>query len=762
MEGWIMGDIRTTALGGVPFGTSDTRPTSPSIGQTYYNGTLGVQEIYTSSGWLPATGANDFNVTLNGSVTTATFTKEYFAGAYTIASALLDNSYDIYVYDTNGNLTGYTKSPSLTATGNFNKIVVIGGTNGDLLSFSYKTTFTANTTVTQTTSAAFINSTTPTAMYSINDTTTISGGNFASNVEVYFIGTDGIERQAKSVVRNSSSELIATRPDIFPTDIGSYKIKVVNPGVTLPTGSNLHILNNAVSAGTTPNWTTSTTLPEVPKNILYSVTLLATDSESTDIDYSIISGSLPLGLSLDQETGVISGTYSGSDFNTTFTARAVDTGGNTIDRTFTIFSSNPVWNTTSLPDGFLSSYSQTLSASDNSSITYSIDSGSLPTGVTLNSSGLISGTPTSSGSFSLVFRATDVSGNYATKSLSFTIYGLSQIGSSTYSLVNPVYDISELNGATSAFPSGVFYLRYPIYNGGSTSTITVACRKDGGVISQSAFSMLGSSWSFSGSAQQLYNYSNDDHDSIFMLPSGIGILDSTNDSTMNDRAFDRFRGASDVGRVQLSSAAYAIGGRGSYVSLPKTGNLIVIDFTNSRMRLNGGTWQAFDSNMSTYIGNGNQDNSFMSLSDGVNNFLAYRWGSSTAVHVKFNLANGTYTTSTVSFSASQSQGTEEDFVGTTLYAIDGAFSYQRDGSWFQDNVGWKTRSSLSAPSSWGIGSANVTQEDMDLFGSIDSGDSYVWFADWGHDNSGVFGFGNDTILGVRKTNIKLIANDYVV
>ena len=129
-----MPDIRTSALGGVPFGTSETRPTSPSIGQTYYNGTLGVQEIYTPSGWLPATGANDFNVTLNGTITTATFTKEYFEGAYTINSALGDSTYDVYVYNTSGQNVGYTKSPSLNATGNFNKIVIVGGTQGDLLS----------------------------------------------------------------------------------------------------------------------------------------------------------------------------------------------------------------------------------------------------------------------------------------------------------------------------------------------------------------------------------------------------------------------------------------------------------------------------------------------------------------------------------------------------------------------------------------------------------------------------------------------------
>ena len=57
MEGWIMADIRTSQFGSTPFGTSETRPANPVIGQTYFNGTLGVQEIYTASGWLPAAPA---------------------------------------------------------------------------------------------------------------------------------------------------------------------------------------------------------------------------------------------------------------------------------------------------------------------------------------------------------------------------------------------------------------------------------------------------------------------------------------------------------------------------------------------------------------------------------------------------------------------------------------------------------------------------------------------------------------------------------
>jgi hypothetical protein len=423
MEGWIMSDIRTSALGGVPFGTSENRPANPSIGQTYYNGTLGVQEIYTSSGWLPATGANDFNVTLSGSVTTSTFTKEYFEGAYTISSALADSTYDIYVYNTQGAQVGYTKSPSLTATGNFNKIVIIGGTAGDLLSFSYKTTFTATNTTSQITAAAFITSATPTALNTIDDTTTVVGGNFDSDVAVYFVGSDNVERAAKSIIRSSDSQLIVTRPDSFLTTLGAYKLLVENPGTTRPTGSSLHILNNAISAGTTPNWTTPTTLPEIAKNIAYTTTLVATDSEGTDIDYSIVSGTLPSGITLNSETGVISGTYTGSDFNTTnLLVRAVDTGGNFVDRTFTIFSSNPLLISSPSSKFYQgSAYSSSINASDNSTLTYSVSSGSLPAGLSLDSStGLISGTPSNNTNTSATLRATDSVGNFVeTTSISF-------------------------------------------------------------------------------------------------------------------------------------------------------------------------------------------------------------------------------------------------------------------------------------------------------------------------------------------------------
>jgi hypothetical protein len=73
-----------------------------------------------------------------------------------------------------------------------------------------------------------------------------------------------------------------------------------------------------------------------------STSVLATDSENTDIDYSLISGNLPTGISLNQETGAVTGTITASTGTYSFTIRAVDTGGNTVDRQFSITALSPI------------------------------------------------------------------------------------------------------------------------------------------------------------------------------------------------------------------------------------------------------------------------------------------------------------------------------------------------------------------------------------------------------------------------------------
>ena len=47
-----MADLRASGLGGVPKGATADRPSSPSVGDVFYNGDLGYLEMYTAQGWF--------------------------------------------------------------------------------------------------------------------------------------------------------------------------------------------------------------------------------------------------------------------------------------------------------------------------------------------------------------------------------------------------------------------------------------------------------------------------------------------------------------------------------------------------------------------------------------------------------------------------------------------------------------------------------------------------------------------------------------
>jgi len=88
----------------------------------------------------------------------------------------------------------------------------------------------------------------------------------------------------------------------------------------------------------------------------------------------------------------------------------------------------PTITTTTLPNGTVgTAYSQTLTATGDAPITWSVASGALPGGLSLSSAGVISGTPTTANTFSFTLRAANAAGS-ATKALSIVI------GTSTYAI----------------------------------------------------------------------------------------------------------------------------------------------------------------------------------------------------------------------------------------------------------------------------------------------------------------------------------------
>lgn len=369
--------------------------------------------------------SNDFTLNLGTSgYTKATLDASFPSGSYVVTSTNLDSTLDIYLLASDGTIAGIANagatSFTVSATKEFNTVVVYGGTSNEALSFLFKYVFntSVNSTTDFTSVGPRITSITPSSLPNVNDTIAITGQNFATDVAITFTGTDSVARNAKSIVRGSSTSLTVTRPDDMPIGYSPYTITSTNPGITSPTSSNAHKSINSVSAGAAPVWVTTSPIHYDFGTAWNGGSLSATDIDGgSSITYTVVSGSLPSGITLSS-SGVFTGTPTTSQVSASI--RATDSGGNYLDRTF-LFNKKPVWVTTSLAQATQgSAYSQTLSTTDDTSISsYTLVSGTLPTGLSLNTStGAITGTPSGgNGNSTLTFRATDSNGGTQNKNL---------------------------------------------------------------------------------------------------------------------------------------------------------------------------------------------------------------------------------------------------------------------------------------------------------------------------------------------------------
>ena len=164
-------------------------------------------------------------------------------------------------------------------------------------------------------------------------------------------------------------------------------------------------------------------LPDATVGVAYSRTL-TTVGGKPDFAWLIESGSLAPGLSLAQ-TGSISGTPStAGTFN--FVAKVTDSNGSSATKALTLIAkpAAPLTITlTQLPRGSVGiPYSQSIGASGGQTpYTWSIQSGNLPDGLTLNQAGIISGTPERAVTTSFALRLTDAVSVSVTSTLSLTI-----------------------------------------------------------------------------------------------------------------------------------------------------------------------------------------------------------------------------------------------------------------------------------------------------------------------------------------------------
>ncbi len=184
-------------------------------------------------------------------------------------------------------------------------------------------------------------------------------------------------------------------------------------------------LSIAVSVGTLN--ITNSSLPAALLNQAYSQTLTATGG-AQPYTWRLASGAFPTGLILDPlKPGTIDGTPTGPLGASTFTIQVTDssTPPQTVSKAFTITVELTLSITTlSLPNGTQgAAYSSTIAASGGTQpYTWSVTSGTTPPGLSLNtSSGVISGTPTATGTNVFSVTVTDAAGQTATAKLSVTI-----------------------------------------------------------------------------------------------------------------------------------------------------------------------------------------------------------------------------------------------------------------------------------------------------------------------------------------------------
>jgi hypothetical protein len=338
MEGWIMPDIRTSALGGIPFGNNANRPANPTTGQPYFNGETARLELYAQTGAFEnivqevpgvasVTGA--YNESANSGTITIVGTN-FVSGA--IASAIGTNGVEVQA-----TTTTYNSLVQLTA--NFT------GLNAAYEPFDIKVTNPSNL-FGLAVDVLYINQS-PVWQYSSGSLGTFSEG--VAITPVSALATDPENTSLtfsilsgslpSGISLNSSTGVISGTPGPVSSNT-TYTFTVsVTDGINAVSRSFSMLINSIVS-WTTPAGNIGTIYSDITSAFSYT---LSANALANTISYSVLSGSLPSGLSLNESTGVISGTANavGSNTTSTFTIRASD-GTATADRQFNVIVNSPI------------------------------------------------------------------------------------------------------------------------------------------------------------------------------------------------------------------------------------------------------------------------------------------------------------------------------------------------------------------------------------------------------------------------------------
>ena len=322
--------IRKSSNSGIPFGNILGRPAG-NIGQPYFNGEEKRLELYTSAGWQNIVSETPGVVSVSGNYieSVGSGTLEITGTNFTpgaIASVVGTNGFEV-----NASSTTVNSIVSITAVfsglSNANEPYDIKVTNTSNLFGLLPDSFYINASPAWTTTLGSLGTFAEQASMSVSATAT------DDSTITYSLASGST--LPSGVTLNSATGLISgTLPDVVTNTTYSFTINAsdgLNPAISRA----FSFISNAA-----PAWVTSAgSLGSFANQSTISTSALsATDTDS--ITYSLANGSsLPVGLSLNSTTGVISGTLPIVSANTTytFTINASD-GFSSVPRQFSISS----------------------------------------------------------------------------------------------------------------------------------------------------------------------------------------------------------------------------------------------------------------------------------------------------------------------------------------------------------------------------------------------------------------------------------------
>jgi hypothetical protein len=221
---------------------------------------------------------------------------------------------------------------------------------------------------------------------------------------------------------NSTTGVLSGTPTA--TGTWTFTIKATDGNSSSLSGSAAYTLTASAATNLT---ITPPTLANATANSAYTATVSASGGSGT-CTFSVSSGSLPSWLSLNTTTGALSGTPTTTS-TSSFTIKATDSKTSTLtgSQAYTL-TVNAAGNLTVSPSTLPSAtanaaYTATLTATGGAgTYTFAVSTGSLPSWLTLNgSTGVLSGTPTTTGSSTFTITATDAKTSSLTGSLAFTL-----------------------------------------------------------------------------------------------------------------------------------------------------------------------------------------------------------------------------------------------------------------------------------------------------------------------------------------------------